>query len=244
MNKDIVDLIDGMESSATLEDSWAVFLRFSKKFGFDNLIYGAMSIERPDHAPLQIHSLENKWIDYYQSEKYYESDIVIDHVLASVKPFKYYTDVLIDDDALDASRRRVIVDAADAGLKNILAFPTRPHGYYSHGNISYINDENIKDVETRYEQYAEILGLASVYTDMFFNRFLNGNDLPRIHLSVRQKEILKWLCAGKSYKQIACKLNLSYQGIVYHINKLKLTLNVTTTSELIAKSMSLKIIDL
>ena len=53
------------------------------------------------------------------------------------------------------------------------------------------------------------------------------------HLTYRQREVLQLLAEGKSMKQIACLLNLTYCTVCFHKHRIMETLDLRTSAELI-----------
>jgi len=63
-----------------------------------------------------------------------------------------------------------------------------------------------------------------------------------IELSDREKEILKWLVDGLSYKMIADKVNLSFHTIHTHLRNIYEKLHVNSKGEAISKALKQKLI--
>jgi RNA polymerase sigma factor (sigma-70 family) len=63
-----------------------------------------------------------------------------------------------------------------------------------------------------------------------------------VQLSDREKEILKHLVEGMSYKLIADKLNISYETVHSHIKKIYEKLHVNSKSEAVVKAIRNKLI--
>ncbi|MCL2801886.1 MAG: LuxR family transcriptional regulator, partial [Treponema sp.] len=71
-------------------------------------------------------------------------------------------------------------------------------------------------------------------------KILNNNPLPQINfdsfnLSPREKEICTLLLTKLSMKQIASVLNLTYNGVTFHVRNLYQKMNVQSRTELIVK---------
>lgn len=63
-----------------------------------------------------------------------------------------------------------------------------------------------------------------------------------VELSGREKEILKWLVEGHSYKMIADKVNLSFHTIHTHLRNIYEKLHVNSKGEAISKALKQKLI--
>jgi len=62
-------------------------------------------------------------------------------------------------------------------------------------------------------------------------------------LSEREKEVLGHLISGLSYKQIADKMNLSYNTINSHIKRIYEKLHVHSVAEAVAKTINQRLLD-
>jgi DNA-binding NarL/FixJ family response regulator len=75
---------------------------------------------------------------------------------------------------------------------------------------------------------------------------LNFQQQPQqaedIRLSEREKEILKLLVDGLSYKMIADKCNVSFHTIHTHIKNIYEKLHVSSKSEAVAKAIKNKLV--
>jgi DNA-binding NarL/FixJ family response regulator len=61
-------------------------------------------------------------------------------------------------------------------------------------------------------------------------------------LTVREKEVLTYIVKGKSYKMIGFELNISYETVRSHIKNIYIKLQVTSLTELVAKSINFHIV--
>src|SRR4249920_1751315 len=62
-------------------------------------------------------------------------------------------------------------------------------------------------------------------------------DADAFHLTDREKEVLKHLVDGSSYKMIADKMNLSYDTVHSHIKNIYKKLHVNSVSEAVSKAL-------
>jgi len=69
-----------------------------------------------------------------------------------------------------------------------------------------------------------------------------GQDKEQIHLTEREREILKSLVSGFSYKMIAAQLNLTLDGVRFHIKKVYEKLHVHSATEAVSKAIKDKLV--
>jgi len=70
-----------------------------------------------------------------------------------------------------------------------------------------------------------------------FQTFL-PNEKEEYNLSPREKEVLRWLVDGLSYKMIAGKLNITYDTVRAHMKKIYEKLHVASMTEAVAKAIN------
>jgi DNA-binding NarL/FixJ family response regulator len=64
------------------------------------------------------------------------------------------------------------------------------------------------------------------------------DEKENYHLSNREKEVLKLLVSGLSYKMIASKLNITYDTVRAHMKKIYEKLHVASMTEAVAKALN------
>jgi DNA-binding NarL/FixJ family response regulator len=74
----------------------------------------------------------------------------------------------------------------------------------------------------------------------FFQQQKTEHDF--IQLTAREKEILKWLVEGLSYKEMADRLSLSYHTIHTHLKNIYEKMHVNNKGEAISKAMRGKLV--
>ncbi|MCC8407922.1 response regulator transcription factor [Mucilaginibacter sp. UR6-1] len=83
--------------------------------------------------------------------------------------------------------------------------------------------------------------LALFKTDAMRQLFA-ARHTPDYQLSPREKEILKLLVAGLSYKMIASECHIGFETVKSHIKKIYEKLHVTCVSEAVAKAIQERVI--
>lgn len=83
------------------------------------------------------------------------------------------------------------------------------------------------------------------FTDSVYAKMMKGlreqEKRPKIHLTPREKEVLKLLCEGQSTKMIAQNLTVSEYTISNHRANLLRKLSAQNTADLIRKALELKL---
>jgi DNA-binding NarL/FixJ family response regulator len=84
--------------------------------------------------------------------------------------------------------------------------------------------------------------IARKVLNMFSASFVNHQENENYNLSKREKEVLKLLVNGKSYKVIATELAISYETVHSHIKKIYHKLHVSSIGEAVSKTIKQKIL--
>lgn len=98
----------------------------------------------------------------------------------------------------------------------------------------------------------ECIGIVGSYYD--FKQYLHNDilqnraddnieDAPSIHLSKREKEVLKYLAFGKTNKEISCYLQVSPRTIDFFVNQLKTKFQCAYKKDLIISAVKCGLID-
>ncbi len=84
----------------------------------------------------------------------------------------------------------------------------------------------------------EIVSLALTYTVKWINRIIEDDQIPgssggpRMELSERELDCLRWLVAGKTLQDIADIMDMSYANVRYHLDKAKTRHGYATVQQL------------
>ena len=84
--------------------------------------------------------------------------------------------------------------------------------------------------------------IAIKVLNRFSASFVNHQENENYNLSKREKEVLKLLVNGKSYKVIATELAISYETVHSHIKKIYHKLHVSSIGEAVSKTIKQKIL--
>jgi transcriptional regulator EpsA len=159
------------------------------------------------------------------------------------------------------SRSPIFVNAADSAdrwpedwLANIAAHGLRNlavHGFADEdaSNISFFCFARIPEIMP--ERHAYVLRRLAPHLHRALARCLTGRtqqdvrmSAPKIDLTPRQMEVLKWLHLGKTNWEIARIMSTSESNIKYHITRIFAALGAGSRTQAVAKALSMRLIDL
>lgn len=109
-------------------------------------------------------------------------------------------------------------------------------GYLLKKSISEKLGPSIKEV------IAEGATLSPSVAKMIFQSMQKTSPKEQYHFSLRETEILEWLCRGNSYKMIAAGLNISFETVRTHIKHIYEKLQVRSATEAVSKAINEKLI--
>lgn len=69
-----------------------------------------------------------------------------------------------------------------------------------------------------------------------------ARSTPAIRLTAREKEVLTWVCAGKTSWEIACILSLAERTVIFHVDNAMRKLDTRTRTQAVAKALALGLI--
>ena len=141
MDSRVKELLHYLYLSNSLNECWNVLLGFSHQLEFAQIIYSAMYAERASEAHAQLVNVDANWLPNYRKKEFYNHDIIFDYPFRSLKPFEYYAKELKKSSYLTSQQRHVGSEAANSGIKNIIAFLTHQGRNHSHGCFSIIFED-------------------------------------------------------------------------------------------------------
>lgn len=147
-------------------------------------------------------------------------------------------------DGIDATRlitrqfpgTRVIIQTVfEEDNKVFAAISSGASGYILKNAISRSLYSSLLEV---YNGGAPMTGsIASKVLALFKHHFSKDETKEEYNLSRKEKEVLKWLVDGCSYKMVADRCNISYETVKTHIKRIYEKLHVASMTEAVAKAL-------
>jgi DNA-binding NarL/FixJ family response regulator len=103
-------------------------------------------------------------------------------------------------------------------------------------------DKIIQSIMDVHNGGAVITPSIALRVTKFFNSVSDKNQVKAEPLTQREKEVLKLLTDGMSYKMVAARLDISYYTVNAHIRKIYQKLSVNSLGEAVSKALKNKIV--
>lgn len=241
----LLEFIVASHRSESEEQLFNLLKEFLTPYGFDSMIFCLMT----DHASIGesakhgiITGYPEDWMKHYAAQDYEVIDPIRKEVmLESQRIFDWEKVDLIRP--YNKKERTILNEAKECGLRNGVAVSLQNnHNEFVALGFARSNVEEELDEIT-----LSMLKLLSIqYYDMYLSLKEKQNQKikPRIHLSDREIEVLKWSAAGKSNGDIATILNISDRTVNFHLQQCFAKLNANSKTLAVVKAIRLGLITL
>jgi DNA-binding CsgD family transcriptional regulator len=241
-NLDINEFLRKISSVRSQDEVIDVFHNTVSEFGFDIVIHTFLT----DHlslnkkiSDLYVGPAVQGWGAYYTENEYLKID-PIREALKYKNGISAWSDIAREK-KLSTVQKRFMSELREAKVWNGFSVPIHgPNNEIS--AVSFASSQSVGKIE---EQTLLALGVMSRQCDEAYKNFLRQNTIEyRVHLTAREKEVLKWAAAGKSNYDIAQIVCLSEDGVKYHFKNIYSKLGVSSRSAALVKALKFGLVDI
>lgn len=224
--------LDFVEDLQQLADARAISARIERElewFGFSCVTIG--DLPAPGVEPRVL--MNTRPLDYslhYQRENYFQKDPVVLALSRSFAPV-VWSDVR--KQKLSRRARTIIDEARDFGARDGLLIPI----FCAAGTLSLFSPCGFApDLSARARSALEIIG---IYSYQALKRALHKNrELERREpLTNREREVMKWVAAGKTDDEIAMILCIARETVTTHVENAKRKLNAVRRTYAVVQAL-------
>lgn len=234
-----LNLIEQLKSASSLQEQRDIFIQHLRPYGYDALTFGIFVdpfTEIPAEDMVWVDGLPDGWMDHYLKNSYQTKDVAVAHCLSGESPMIWgQLFQQIDNGHLPNDLAQVQRDAREVGLKTGFTLPLiGANG--ARAGISLVSRNGLSDhdhVSMLKANQGELISMCEAFYAMSDWRALGR---ARFGLSAREREILQWLAAGKSQKEIGMKLGTSHKTVEKQLASAKSKLNARTATQAVAKA--------
>ena len=235
--------IEQTNQAQTVDELFKYYQQAMLSLGFDQIIFSLMtehrSIERPAGHGI-IANYSESWMNYYREKRYEDFAPVRRHMFAA--PGLFVWDRLMERAAVTKTQKKLMDEGQEAGLNDGVGIPLHgPRGALAGvGAASSAGGVDLKDKTLLSKSYLLAQQFYAVFLDIEARR-LNQTGAPRISLTDREQEVLKWCARGKTKSEIADILSISENTVHTYVKDSlkKLDANNVTLGVLRALQMGL-----
>ncbi|GGD19169.1 helix-turn-helix transcriptional regulator [Pyruvatibacter mobilis] len=218
------DYLDDLSAAAETGGEIATWARSIEELGFDKHMYGvrARDADRVNEHLVESSSYDDDWLEAYYGGLH-SHDPVVAHSTVHNLPF-IWSDCPVETRA----QKRFMGEAGDAGMRYGISAPLITGGGYE-GAVS-VACENKPDTDEH------VMAVYAMTSAMHVLRVRNWSrdTLKAFKLTKREREVMRWIAAGKDDWTISCILGISESGVHFHkkniFRKLQLTSRVEVAS--------------
>ncbi len=112
------------------------------------------------------------------------------------------------------------------------------------GASGYLLKKNVSEklIPAINEVLDEGASLSPSVAKMIITSMQQSSSRKDYHFTVKEKEILKLLCKGNSYKMIAAQLNIAFETVRSYIKKIYEKLQVHSATEAVSKAINERLV--
>jgi LuxR family quorum sensing-dependent transcriptional regulator len=210
-----LDLYDDIRDLVIQELNWYGFTRVT-----------SWSVPGPgqgQQGQMALNTRPTDYIDHYVVNQYIDRDPTITELRHTLKPFTW--DDLRQHRRLSKAERRILDEAREFDADDGFIVPIVSRS----GSVAIFSPCGHKpDLSARARSALEILG---TYAHCALHRALAQEQRPPRNqgsaLTAREREIMRWVAAGKTDDEIGEILTISRETVTTHVENAKIKLNAT-----------------
>ena len=227
-----LDFVDAADTANTPEQVMGLFGRCIAEVGYSAYVMLTLPDNKTEFSHRVIANGWNpEWTDLYAREKLQDYDPVARHSVRTVEP--YYWDEAPYAPREEPIAHSVIQRARDFGMRQGLCVPI----HYDSGLGAAVSVAGATPDVSRAVRAA--LHLMALYAHHRVRVLVRPPVQPRPYvLREREREVLRWVAAGKTNDEIGTILNISERTVRFHLasisNKLGTVNRMTSVTRAIA----------
>lgn len=227
----LVEAIDQIGEAKTVTDVVDLLCDALAPCGFTAALVSGLPEVEPAQWPHHIvaNRWPKEWFAYYTENRLYSADPCVDFARRGNEPF-FWADAAAD--GLDQAQRQVMDVATEFGLKQGICVPlARP---YAAPAVVTVSGEFI-------DLPADTLGIVQLLAIHAFAQIMalgeGGRSAKGRRLSPREREILRWVAAGKTVWEVSCILSLSHHTVESHLRNARSKLDAVNITHCVVEAL-------
>lgn len=226
-------------SCASRDDLKKLVLDLGELIFFDHAMcaYAKMNevvnTPNPDMELIDV-SYPSGYLDTYFRNGQHQTDVVFRESLLANRPVNWREVEGHIDEIYPAA-----INALDCGMKDGWAYTINDLVSRNGASFFFGGSQTESNVRT-----SKILEYIIPFFSEAYKRILRQQLKYSVNLTPREREVLKWVKAGKSSWDISMILNCKKRTVDYHVTQIKQKLNAVSRPQAVAIAVELGLIDL
>lgn len=221
--------------ATTLDDLTRRTQTFVEMLGFDCFIFGGFfAVDNEFANPLTLGTYPEAWLCRYRERGYHLLDPCVHHVLKSAFPAPWQLSWFES-----ATATALLKEAHAFGLASGAVSPQHgPIGSFGFGVAS------ARDLESALPDICVRLPQVHMLASCFFQAFQSlYRVVPKpVELTAREQQCLMFAANGCRDGEIAEKLGISANTVIFHLNNARAKLQAKNRSQMIARGIALGVV--
>lgn len=237
MDNELLDFVEGLQKAEDLDAAWQRTVTYFRDAGAHIVHAWFGSTAETVHWET---TCPDWWMEYYIEKNFVVMDHIGKHCATRLDPLLYGSETDEKNPIVPRQFYEMMVDSRDAfGLNQGMAFPCPSPlpqflgGINLGGELSEIETKKIFAARSGLLQVAATM--AHTRLQMLYQKQLRADS----NLTPRQKDIILLLANGHRTTEIAYRLNIKEETVVFHLTTARKALGCMTRDQLVAKAIYL-----
>ncbi|MBB1228685.1 transcriptional regulator [Pantoea vagans] len=204
---------------------------------YKGVIYAYAIMNKKDPSQMRIINNNPEWFDIYLERKYQFIDPVIIQSLRCIEDFFWENNVILSG---GYNLTRIFNESFQYNIFQGQTFPL--HDYLN--NLALLSIISQKDAGIDMEKNrSKIVSFLINLHQKTLNLYSQHHQKKNVFLSPRERQILKWVGAGKTYAEVAVILSIAERTVKFHMGNVMKKLGVNNATHAVKLGTELRLLD-
>lgn len=237
IDADVFDFVERCRQHTATGPLLGDLLKTVRNLGFEHLILSGVPLGGQKLAPMvELNGWPAGWFERYVEAEHAAIDGVCIYSAKTLKPF-LWSEVPAKWSDTEGSRR-VAGEATEFGIWSGFAVPMLSAHHWQ-SVLSFASSQRSCSLSPR--QQVQLVTMA-VYAGMSIQALSDIEDEGDGVLTEREKEVLLWAAAGKTFSETSQILGLAERTVKWHTARARETFGVATTTQAVVEAVRRRLI--
>ncbi|CBG89690.1 LuxR C-terminal-related transcriptional regulator [Citrobacter rodentium] len=204
---------------------------------YKDTTYAYAIVNKKDPSQMRIINNNPQWFDIYLERKYQFIDPVIIRALSSVEDFYWENKVLLSG---GYNLTRIFNESSEHNIYQGHTFPL--HDYLNNLVVLSIISHKDSGIDMTANRSYFMHFLVQLHQKTL-NLYSKVHQKKNVFLSPRERQILKWVSAGKTYAEVSLILSITERTVKFHMSNAMKKLGVNNARHAVKLGMELRLLD-